>query len=257
MLRQVSHADRQRDEAEARRRVVEELDKYLVAIESRTTADARALRHDHSPHLANPSITAATVEPLPRSSYSQSHHRYTSSSLSSATFPPGSLLPPGPLPPPPSTRGFRPHSGSFDDPSYNPSLLPNNHPEVPSRLPPCHADTSLTSIPTPNSFSRFNTSATILPFSLLIDLTPAPIATLVSMLLRPSDQPGELRTYQTYIFAPPVTGNPQKKGKLASSANITHNGSPLRPSDVIDTPIILYHVIDHVLLGGDIIGSDT
>ncbi|KAJ8580747.1 hypothetical protein M405DRAFT_833791 [Rhizopogon salebrosus TDB-379] len=26
--------------------------------------------------------------------------------------------PPGPLPPPPSTRGVRPRSGSFDDPAY-------------------------------------------------------------------------------------------------------------------------------------------
>jgi hypothetical protein len=37
----------------------------------------------------------------------------------------------------------------------------------------------------------------------------------------PLDQPGELRTYQTHIFAPPVTGAPQKKGKPGSSANIS------------------------------------
>jgi hypothetical protein len=124
--------DRERDEAEARRRVVlesyEELNKYLAAIESRA-ADARTgfqrilrdagghlvltpipnqIQHDHGPYSANPSIS---VEPPPRS-YHRSHHRYTSSSLSSAA------LPPGPLFPPPSTRGVRPRSGSFDDPSY-------------------------------------------------------------------------------------------------------------------------------------------
>jgi hypothetical protein len=37
----------------------------------------------------------------------------------------------------------------------------------------------------------------------------------------PLDQPGELRTYQTHIFAPPVTGAPQKKGKPGSSVNIS------------------------------------
>ncbi|KAI6007877.1 hypothetical protein EDC04DRAFT_2907558 [Pisolithus marmoratus] len=30
----------------------------------------------------------------------------------------------------------------------------------------------------------------------------------------PLEQPGELRTYQTHVFAPPVTGAPTKKGKL-------------------------------------------
>lgn len=140
----VAHADRQRDEAEARRRVVlesyEELNKYLAAIESRA-ADARAgfqrilrdagghlvltpipnqIHHDHSPYSANPSIT---VEP-PSRTYPRSHHRYTSSSLSS------SALPPGPLPPPPSTRGVRPRSGSFDDPSY--LIAP---PQPPSKRP--------------------------------------------------------------------------------------------------------------------------
>ncbi|KAG2134077.1 hypothetical protein DEU56DRAFT_950207 [Suillus clintonianus] len=96
----VAHADRQRDEAEARRRVVlesyDELNKYLATIESSAT-DARAgfqrilrdagghlvltpipnqIQHDHSPYSANPSIT---VEPPPRP-YHRSHHRYTSSS---------------------------------------------------------------------------------------------------------------------------------------------------------------------------------
>jgi hypothetical protein len=78
------------------------------------------IQHDHGPYSANPSIT---VEPPPRS-YHRSHHRYTSSSLSSAA------LPPGPLPPPPSTRGVRPRSGSFDDPSY---LIAQ--PQPPSKRP--------------------------------------------------------------------------------------------------------------------------
>ncbi|KAJ8579909.1 hypothetical protein M405DRAFT_835250, partial [Rhizopogon salebrosus TDB-379] len=47
------------------------------------------------------------------------HYRRTSTIISQ-----GSLiylvphLPPGPLPPPPSTRGVRPRSGSFNDPAY-------------------------------------------------------------------------------------------------------------------------------------------
>jgi hypothetical protein len=65
------------------------------------------IQHDHGPYSTNPSIT---VEPPPRS-YHQSHHPYISSSLSSATFPPGPL-------PPPSTLSVRSRSGSFDDPSY-------------------------------------------------------------------------------------------------------------------------------------------
>ncbi|KAG2112896.1 hypothetical protein DEU56DRAFT_934861 [Suillus clintonianus] len=113
----VAHADRQRDEAEARRRVVlesyDELSKYLAAIEFLRdpgghlvlTPIPNQIQHYHSPYSANPSIT---VEP-PRL-YNQSHHHYTSS-LSSGALPPA-------LPAPPSTRGVRPRSGSFNDTSY-------------------------------------------------------------------------------------------------------------------------------------------
>ncbi|KAL4067209.1 hypothetical protein V8B97DRAFT_1874054 [Scleroderma yunnanense] len=41
----------------------------------------------------------------------------------------------------------------------------------------------------------------------------------------PLDQPGELRTYQTHVFAPPVTGAPTKKGKLGLA-----NGVPTLPT---------------------------
>ncbi|KAG2351866.1 hypothetical protein BDR07DRAFT_981540 [Suillus spraguei] len=58
-----------------------------------------------------------------------------------------------------------------------------------------------------------------------------------SIPVGPLDQPGELGTYRTIIFAPPVTGAPQKKGKPGSSANITHNGSPLTPPNALVTPI--------------------
>ncbi|KAG1840242.1 hypothetical protein F4604DRAFT_1833168 [Suillus subluteus] len=301
----VAHADRQRDEAEARRRVVfesyEELNKYLAAIESRA-ADARAgfqrilrdagghlvltpipnqIQHDHSPYSANPSIT---VEPPPRS-YPRSHHRYTSSSLSS------SALPPGPLPPPPSTRGVRPRSGSFDDPSYLIALpqppskrLRNERGEYDHRPPLSassmsrgripdidphtqqlpqiqHLNHHLTIQPTLKSHSRSSSHSSVRATSqdiedLLLDAATdersvlnareqqpqSPRAVLAAHQSRgipvgPLDQPGELRTYQTHIFAPPVTGAPQKKGKPGSSANITHNGSPLTPPNALVTPI--------------------
>ncbi|KAG1741251.1 hypothetical protein EDB19DRAFT_1828078 [Suillus lakei] len=303
----VAHADRQRDEAEARRRVVlesyEELNKYLAAIESRA-ADARTgfqrilrdagghlvltpipnqIQHDHSPYSANPSIT---VEPPPRP-YHRSHHRYTSSSLSSAA------LPPGPLPPPPSTRGVRPRSGSFDDPSYHiappqpPSKRPRNDrgeydhrpplsatsmsrgrvPDIdphPQQLPQIqHLNHHLTIQPSHKSHSRSSSHSSVRATSqdiedLLLDAATdersamnardqqpqSPRAVLAAHQSRgipvgPLDQPGELRTYQTHIFAPPVTGAPQKKGKPGSSANITpaHNGSPLTPPNAIVTPI--------------------
>ncbi|KAG2035909.1 hypothetical protein BDR03DRAFT_961285 [Suillus americanus] len=57
------------------------------------------------------------------------HHRYTSSSPSSAA------LSPGPLPPPPSTCGVRPRSDSFGDPSY---LLVQ--PQSPSKRPRSERD---------------------------------------------------------------------------------------------------------------------
>jgi hypothetical protein len=97
----IAHTNRQRDEAEARRRVVlksyDKLSKYLATIKSHA-ADAHAgfqhvlrdagghlilipisnrIQHDHSPYSANPSIT---VEPPPRP-YHRSHHHYTSPSL--------------------------------------------------------------------------------------------------------------------------------------------------------------------------------
>ncbi|KAG0698950.1 hypothetical protein DFH29DRAFT_71141 [Suillus ampliporus] len=304
----VAHADRQRDEAEARRRVVlesfEELSKYLAAIESRA-ADARAgfqriLRDAgghlvltpipnqiqqepiHTPYSANPSIT---VEPPPRP-YHRSH-RYTSSLSSTA-------LPPGPLPPPPSTRGVRPRSGSFDDPSYliapaqPPSKRPRNdrgeydhRPPLsatsmsrgrvsdldshPQQLPHIHHPHHLnhhhlTIQPTHKSHSRSSSHSSVRATSqdiedLLLDAATdersaltrdqqpqSPRAVLAAHQSRgipvgPLDQPGELRTYQTHIFAPPVTGAPQKKGKPGSSANIAHNGSPLTPPNAIIPPI--------------------
>ncbi|KAG2120397.1 hypothetical protein DEU56DRAFT_928435, partial [Suillus clintonianus] len=99
----VAHADRQRDEAEARRRVVlesyDELSKYLAAIEFLRdpgghlvlTPIPNQIQHYHSPYSANPSIT---VEP-PRL-YNQSHHHYTSS-LSSGALPPALPALPPPL----------------------------------------------------------------------------------------------------------------------------------------------------------------
>ncbi|KAG1733247.1 uncharacterized protein EDB91DRAFT_1348880 [Suillus paluster] len=283
----VAHADRQRDEAEARRRVVlesyEELNKYLAAIESRA-ADARAgfqriLRDAgghlvltpipnqiqqepiHTPYSANPSIT---VEPPPRP-YHRSH-RYTSSLSSTA-------LPPGPLPPPPSTRGVRPRSGSFDDPSYliaqvqPPSKRPRNdrgeydhrpplsaismsrgrvsdldpHPQqLPHIQHPQHPNHHLTIHPTHKSHSRSSSRSSVRATSqdiedLLLDAATDERSALNSQVspVGPLDQPGELRTYQTHIFAPPVTGAPQKKGKPGSSANIAHNGSPLTPPNAI------------------------
>ncbi|KIK97530.1 hypothetical protein PAXRUDRAFT_214371 [Paxillus rubicundulus Ve08.2h10] len=44
----------------------------------------------------------------------------------------------------------------------------------------------------------------------------------------PLDQPGEQRTYQTHIFAPPVTGAPTKKGKPGSGGFV--NGPPALPT---------------------------
>ncbi|KAG2336813.1 hypothetical protein BDR05DRAFT_970872 [Suillus weaverae] len=275
----VAHADRQRDEAEARRRVVlesyDELSKYLAAIESRA-ADARAnfqrilrdagghlvltpipnqIQHDHGPYSANPSIT---VEPPPRS-YHRSHHRYTSSSLSSAA------LPPGPLPPPPSTRSVRPRSGSFDDPSYliappqPPSKRPRNErgdydhrpplsatsmshsriPDIdlhPQQLPQIqHLNHHLTIQPTHKSHSCSSSHSS--SQSILNARDQQPQSPRAGYPVGPLHQPGELRTYQTHIFAPPVTGAPQKKGKPGSSANITHNGSPLTPPNAIVTPV--------------------
>ncbi|KAI6001561.1 hypothetical protein F5J12DRAFT_236529 [Pisolithus orientalis] len=41
----------------------------------------------------------------------------------------------------------------------------------------------------------------------------------------PLEQPGELRTYQTHVFAPPVTGAPTKKGKMSLA-----NGAPTLPT---------------------------
>ena len=137
-----AHAERQMDEAEARRRVIsesyDELNKYLATIEARA-ADARAgflrilkdtgghlvltpipaqLQQERSPFSAYPSIT---VDP-PQRPYHRAH-RYSSSLTSNA-------LPPGSLPPPPSTRGVRPRSGSFDDPAYlaAPSQPPSKRP---------------------------------------------------------------------------------------------------------------------------------
>ncbi|OJA20385.1 hypothetical protein AZE42_06678 [Rhizopogon vesiculosus] len=313
----VAHADRQRDEAEARKRVIlesyDELNKYLTAIESRA-ADARAgfqrtlrdagghlvltpipaqLQHEHSPFSANPSIT---VEPPPRSYHRA--HRYTSSLTSS-------ILPPGPLPPPPSTRGVRPRSGSFDDPAYlvAPSQPPAKRPrneraEYDPRPPPSATSISRGRIPDldphphphphpqqlphlqhsqhPNrhliihphkshSHSRSSSHSSIRATSqdiedLLLDAATdergalsardqqpqSPRAVIAAhqqsrggIPVGPLDQPGELRTYQTHIFAPPVTGAPQKKGKLGSSTNIAQNGSPLPTPINITTPSLV------------------
>ncbi|KAG2127246.1 hypothetical protein DEU56DRAFT_958827 [Suillus clintonianus] len=263
----VAHADRQRDEAEARRLVVlesyDELSKYLAAIESRA-ADARAgfqrilrdagghlvltpipnqIQHDHSPYSANPSIT---VEPPPR-----------------------------PLPPPPSTRGVRPRSGSFDDTSYliaplqPPSKRPRNDrgeydhrpplsatsmsrgriPDIdslPQQLPQIqHHNHHLTIRPTHKSHSRSSSRSSVRATSqdiedLLLDAATdersalnardqqpqSPRAVLAAhqskgIPVGPLDQPGELRTYQTHIFAPPVTGAPQKKGNESCTRELT------------------------------------
>ncbi|KAJ8584222.1 hypothetical protein M405DRAFT_827143 [Rhizopogon salebrosus TDB-379] len=311
----VAHADRQRDEAEARKRVVfesyDELNKYLAAIESRA-ADARAgfqrilrdagghlvltpipaqLQQEHSPFSANPSIT---VEPPPRSYHRA--HRYTSS-LTSTT------LPPGPLPPPPSTRGVRPRSGSFDDPAYlvaptqPPSKRPrNDRADYDFRPPPSATSLSRGRVPDldphphsqhlphlqqpqhhnrhliihaphkshSHSHSRSSSHSSIRATSqdiedLLLDAATdergalsardqqpqSPRAVLaahqqsrVGIPVGPLDQPGEIRTYQTHIFAPPVTGAPQKKGKPGSSANITQNGSPLPTPINITVPTL-------------------
>ncbi|KAF9237000.1 hypothetical protein BU15DRAFT_49314 [Melanogaster broomeanus] len=51
----------------------------------------------------------------------------------------------------------------------------------------------------------------------------------VSTPIGPLEQPGEQRTYQTHIFAPPVTGAPTKKGKPGPTAGIV-NGSPGLPT---------------------------
>ncbi|KIJ58625.1 hypothetical protein HYDPIDRAFT_33993 [Hydnomerulius pinastri MD-312] len=66
-------------------------------------------------------------------------------------------------------------------------------------------------------------------------------------IVGPLDQPGELRTYQTYIFAPPATGTPTKKGKPGSSAGIV-NGSPLptpptTPSTAAPPPTLTAHIL--------------
>ncbi|KAJ8584586.1 hypothetical protein M405DRAFT_845080 [Rhizopogon salebrosus TDB-379] len=49
---------------------------------------------------------------------------------------------------------------------------------------------------------------------------------------------GEIRTYQTRLFAPPVMGVPQKKGKSGFSANVTQNGSPLPTPINITVPTL-------------------
>ncbi|KIM53841.1 hypothetical protein SCLCIDRAFT_31579 [Scleroderma citrinum Foug A] len=61
----------------------------------------------------------------------------------------------------------------------------------------------------------------------------------------PLDQPGELRAYQTHVFAPPVTGAPTKKGKLGSVNGVPPSATSAPSTAPPQTPATSHPLSSH------------
>ncbi|KIO09614.1 hypothetical protein M404DRAFT_276429 [Pisolithus tinctorius Marx 270] len=253
-------AELARDEADARSRVIteawEELHRYLATLDFRSQ-DARAgfarimaegggqlvlapppafgSHHSHYPLHTPPSATSPAIMLIPPSQ-SRSHHRHSSTP---STHPPSATSHP---PQNASPSRVRPRSNSFDDQSpylSAPGQPPakrhrsdrgeyDHHPHRSLSIDEMLLEAS-TDDPRPRNNEPPSPRVVLAhhqhPTSHHNSVTASSRGLVNTPTVGPLEQPGELRTYQTHVFAPPVTGAPTKKGKMSLA-----NGAPTLPT---------------------------